>query len=311
MSNQNIQVIFNPVSAGGKTQKRFKEIIQLLENSFGKGFNVYTTTRQNEAELISRMVIENGTDLIIGVGGDGTLNEIINGFYYKGRLINKNCSLGIISSGSGEGFSRSFGLPRNLSQQIEIIKNGSTKLVDIGRIIYSTSNGSKRERYFLNEFQVGIGGAVVNNVHSLFKKLGGTIAFGIGTVLTAITYPNKYVSIKMNNSKEFLCELTGLVVANGNITGGGMKLVPNAKMDDGHFDILFMHRMSPLQRLWNFPKIYTGSHIKSRMFDIELANHLEINSEEKIYIESDGELLGSLPCSVDLLSSQINICCKN
>lgn len=311
MSKQRIQVIFNPVSAGGKTQTHFKEIMDELGNYFGNGFAVYITTRQNEAENIARTVIENGTDLIIGVGGDGTLNEIINGFYSNGRLINHECRLGIISSGTGEGFSRSLMLPKNLSEQVEIIQKGKTKSVDIGRIIYSSTNGSREERYFLNEFQVGIGGAVVKNVDSSLKKLGGSISFALGTVKTALIHPNQFLSIKTNSKNEYHGQFVGLVVANGNTTGGGMLLTPDAKIDDAQFDLLLMHDQTPLERLWNFPKIYSGSHIRSEKFEIIHADHIEIDSDENIPIEADGELLGNLPCSVELLHAQIHVCYNN
>ncbi len=308
MAIQKNQVILNPTSGGGKTSNQIKKILGNLEKHFGNNLPFHITTKKADAENISRNSIKNGADLIIGVGGDGTLNEILNGFFENGRMINKNCRLGIISSGSGEGFSRSLGLPKNLSEQVEIIKNGSTNLIDIGKVIFSRPDKERVERYFLNEFQIGIGGEVVKNVNSSLKKLGGSISFALGTIKSAISHPNQFISIKMDSEKEVVSQFVGLVVANGHLTGGGMNLVPGAKIDDGKFDILFIHKQTPLMRLWNFPKIYLGRHIRSDKFEIKKAYHLEINSNDKVYIEADGELLENLPCSVDILPSQLNVC---
>lgn len=305
MSGKSTHIIVNPVSAGGKTGKRLGEILPGVEKYFGKQYSLSVTQEPLQAWHLASNAVKDGARLVIAVGGDGTLQEVVNGLFLNGHLINPECHLGIVSSGTGKGFAQSIGLPPSLDTQLQLIHNGRCKSVDIARVDYRNGNGDPSHRYFLNECQLGIGGEVVRSVQHNHKRLGGTLAFGLGTLETTFRYRNQSMIVTANRQEAISGLFTGVVIANGAYTGGGMNLAPGARVDDGHLNVLLMHNLSLVQRLKVFPRIYSGSHIRSRLFSYFDASSIAIEAEERVLVEADGELLGTTPCSVTVLPSQL------
>lgn len=300
-------VIINPASGGGKTGKRLGKILNVLEKEIGKKYSFFVTRKPLDASLSARRAINKGRELIIAIGGDGTIQETVNGFFSDGNPINPACQLGIINTGTGSGFAMSLGLPPAINDQIDAIFSGQKRFIDVGRAVFSNKNGRLKEHFFVNECQAGIGGAVVKNVQSKLKKLGGLIAFGSIALSTALRYPNQPITVEIDSTQKITKRLIGVVMANGNSMAGGMKLTPQAKIDDGLFDILLMHEQSVPQRLWNFPKIYSGGHITSSKFSFYRGKTIALASSERVLFEADGELLGYLPCKVEIIPSALQI----
>jgi diacylglycerol kinase (ATP) len=307
MNIRKTHVIINPFSAGGKTKKRLNYILNLLESYCGKKYSVYITQKPLEATFSAQKAILKGCELIISIGGDGTIQETVNGFFSHGRLINPACQLGIINCGTGQGFAQSLNLPSTIDQQFEVIFDGLSHPIDIGRIVFSDENEETMERFFVNECQAGIGGYVVKKIMSHHKKLGGFIAFGIVTLSTAFRYPNQIMTIVIDGIYKVTNRFIGIMVSNGRYTGGGMNLTPSAKVNDSLLDILLIHEQSFFQRLWNFPKIYTGSHIVTQTFSYFQGKSISLTSRENISVEADGELLGFLPCKIEIMPSALHV----
>jgi YegS/Rv2252/BmrU family lipid kinase len=302
-----VHVIINPVSSGGKTGARQWKILSALERKLGSAYSLCVTGEPLEACFSARQAILDGSKLIVSIGGDGTIQEIINGFFSNGNLVNPSCQLGIIDSGTGHGFSQSLGLPTGFEEQLEVIQRGKTRPIDLGKIVFSDESGRTREHYFMNECQAGIGGEVVRRVQSKHKRLGGFIAFGAVTLLTALRYPNQSMTVEIDGMAGITERFIGVVIGNGNYMAGGMNLIPHAQVDDGLFDILLMHEQSIPQRLWNFPKIYSGRHLASPRFTLHRGKKVTLSSSEKVTFEADGEFLGSLPCSIEILPSALQV----
>jgi diacylglycerol kinase (ATP) len=300
------QVILNPASAAGKTGKRQIQIMKAIQRFAGKGVLVTVTQKPLEAERLTRRAIWQGYELIIAVGGDGTIQEVVNGFFHNGEIINRDCHLGIISSGTGQGLARSLGLPLSLEDQLQVIFNGRNRIIDIGRITF-TGCEPGTSRCFVNEFQAGIGGEVVTSMKSGQKKLGGLLGFGINTFLTGLSYNADQLQIVIDDKTTISGKMIGLVVANGAITAGGMNLVPAARLDDGRLDLLLIHNQSVLKRFPNFFKLYAGKHIRQKEFSHHRIQKLEIYGEPDVRLAADGEQLPSLPCRVEVIPSAINI----
>ena len=305
--SKGVHVIINPVSGGGKTGAKQEEILNALERKLRNEYSLCVTSEPLEASSSARRAILDGSELIITIGGDGTIQETVNGFFSNGNLVNPSCQLGIIDSGTGHGFAQSLGLPTGLEQQLEVIHRGHTQSVDLGKVVFSDENGQQREHYFINECQAGIGGEVVRLVQSKHKRLGGFIAFGAITLFTALRYPNQSMTVEIDGTTRITERFIGVVIGNGNYMAGGMNLIPHARVDDGLFDILFMHEQSIPQRLWNFPKIYSGRHLASPKFTQYRGKKVILSSSERIPFEADGEFLGSLPCSIEILPSALQI----
>jgi len=281
--------------------------MKLLSRYFGATYSLCVTQKPFDARFSTSAAIHAGSELIIVVGGDGTIQEAVNGFFSDGHPINPACELGIVSSGTGHGLAQSLGLPPTIEQQLDVICGGQSRALDVGRVTFSHENGETVERYFVNECQVGIGGAVVKRVQSRQKRVGGLLAFGSSALSMALRHREQPLVVTVDSALEIAAPLIGVVIANGAYTGGGMNLAPRARVDDGLLDILLIHEQSISQRLWNFPKIYFGRHVTSAKFSYYQGRQFTITSTESVLLEADGELLGLLPCTVDLVPAALQV----
>ena len=303
----NTQVILNPAAAAGRTGRNRAAILSALERAIGPAFSLYETRRPLDATAAARSAALSGARLIVAVGGDGTIQEVVNGMFDSGRPVRPDCELGIIRAGTGCGFAESFGLPLGLEAQCAAIGSGAARTVDIGRAVFSRPANGPAERCFINECQAGLGGEVVKKVHSGNKKLGGFLVFGLKTLAVSLTYPNRQMSVALDGRAPVAGTFIGVIAANGNAMAGGMKLAPRAKVDDGLLDVLFMHGQSVRSRLNNFPKIYSGRHLGSPKFTYVQARSIEIRSDEDVSFEADGELLGGMPVRVEVLPAALRV----
>ena len=302
MSDLKVHIVFNPVSAGGRTWKRRKLILSEIRNCWDD-FIIEYTEKPGDAVVKTRHAITSGRNLIVAVGGDGTIREIVNGFYNDGQLINPDSTLAIINSGTGQGFAQSLGLPKDIHQQFEIIRSGNIGKTDIGRLTLSSGVHS----FFINEFQLGIGGEVVRSVTPGNKKITGPFAFAFGVLKVIRNFNPRYYSIRLDNDEEISDELTGIVISNGNYTGGGMQLTPGAALNDGYLDVLFIPALTRKEMFRVFPLIYSGQHLKDKRFRCYKIKSLVVTFTENHLSETDGEILDELPSKVEVIPSALNI----
>jgi len=305
----NTTVIINPASAAGRTGRRFREITKAIGKYLGNGCSVHTTSRPLEAQYLARSAALAGCHLIVVVGGDGTVSETVNGLFENGRLVNQECELGIISSGTGEGLARSMRLPLRVEEALRAIVNGDTRAIDVGRISFRDQRARERERYFVSECQFGIGAEVVRRAINGRKRLGGALAYGLTTLSVALSYQNRKMTVEIDGVQRITRLLLGGSVGNGDCTAGGMHLTPVAKPDDGTLDLLLMHEASIVQRLRSFPKIYSGRHLESEGFSYYSAKSISLLSDVNVPVAADGELVGSLPCTIEVLPASLLVRC--
>lgn len=310
LSEKTVHTIVNPIAGGGRTGRLIPKLMAELEKRFGNDFALHTTSRPLEATNIARQVITEGAELVIVVGGDGTVQEAVNGFFSDRKLINPDCELGILNYGTGKGLLQTLSLPSSLEEQFDLIANSPGSLIDIGCVKYHDEKGRKYERYFINECQLGIGGEVVTGVSIRHKYFGGTIAFGSVAVKEVFTYKALNLTVEFDDRQVITRDLIGVVAGNGAFCAGGMRLTPDARPDDGQFDVLLIHDMNIFSRLWNFTKIYSGRHKKSKYVTLRQSKSLSIDSREPVLIEADGELLGTVPCEISLLPRVLKVKCN-
>jgi YegS/Rv2252/BmrU family lipid kinase len=310
MKYQKTHVIFNPASGGGKTGKNQKKILAALDDYFNP-YSLFRTQKPLDATSSARSAILEGSELIIAVGGDGTIQETVNGFFCRGLSLNPRCELGVIDSGTGHGLAQSLGFPSDIPLQCQSISSGEVRHLDAGLVYFRDGEGKFRERIFINECQAGIGGEVVKSVGAAAKRLGGFIAFGISSVNQLFRYPNQIMTLRADGTAEIQKRFIAAVVANGNCMASGMRLAPRALADDGVFDILMIHEQTLAERLWNFPKIYSGRHITSSKFSYFQAKSIVLDSPQEIWVEADGELLGRLPCRMNILPRVLRVRMKS
>ena len=309
MYSNKIHVIINPSSAGGKTGTKKSQIIAAIEKHLGNSSSLCVTKNPLDAERSARAAVTTGCDLVVGVGGDGTIHEIINGLFTEDHLINEHCELGIISSGSGQGLAHSMDLPRSIDEQVCVIADGASRAIDVGKITSRGTGGEPAECYFVNECQIGLGAAVVKHVQLKQKRYGGLIAYGLGSLSVLLHHPNQQMTLVIDDNQEITQAFTGISIGNGAKTAGGMRLTPEATLDDAILDVLVIREQSVLQRLQNFPKIYSGRHLRSAKFGYYKAQRIHISSTEQVLVAADGEIVGTVPCTIELLPAALRVRC--
>ncbi len=307
MSEKTVHAIVNPIAGGGRTGRLIPKLLAEIERRFGTDCIIHTTRQPLEATNITRKSIITGAKLIIVMGGDGTVHEAVNGFFNDRKLLNPECELGILNFGTGKGLLQTLNLPSSLEEQLDLIACSSSNLLDVGCVVYKDEKGKKKECLFLNECQVGIGGDVVTEVSIKHKYFGGTLAFGSVAIKQALFYKALNLTVEFDDKQIISRNLIGVVAGNGAFCAGGMRLTPDARPDDGQFDVLLIHDMNIFNRIWNFTKIYSGKHIKSQYVTLRRSKSLSIGSEKPALIEADGELLGTVPCEISLLPAILKV----
>jgi diacylglycerol kinase (ATP) len=307
MTNKNFHVIMNPASGGGKTGKLRKFILNKIKNYLGSDYKLWITEKSADAVEHTVKAIAEGGNLIIAVGGDGTVHEVVNGICLASVNANTDCTLGIISSGTGQDFVQGLGINGDIDYQLSIIKEGIVELIDIGVVKYKDDRGRNVSKYFANEFQAGLGGKVAQKVNSKVKNKGGFLTYGLATIPFLFRYKGSDIKVKINDEDSLKEKIIGIIAANGNCMGGGMKLTKTGSPADHYFDLFIFHKQNIINRLLNFSKVYFGKLKNSKLITIRKADKLMIDSGEEVQIEADGEFLGKLPCEISLLPSFLKV----
>ncbi|MDD8025824.1 MAG: diacylglycerol kinase family lipid kinase [Acidobacteriota bacterium] len=288
-------VIVNPESAKGQTRRRWSHIKEGLYH-FIREYKVDFTEKPLQATEIARSALYAGTDLVIGVGGDGTMNEIANGFYEDARLINPEAALGIVPSGSGCDLTRSLKIPPRLEGAMHVITEAPTQTMDVGRVEFRDAAGNPAERVFLNVADFGVGGEVCHKVSTrrMERKASSYVRC---LVETMIHYRNKRVRIRVDGVEVPRGEYLIGAIANGRVFGKGMKIAPGARLDDGLFDIVLVKGMRFFEFCRQGWKLMNGSHIGYHKVGVWHGRRVEADPEddEPVLIEFDGEQMGTLP----------------
>jgi diacylglycerol kinase (ATP) len=263
-----------------------------------KANEILETHAPGHAVQLTRDSIKRGARTIIAIGGDGTINEVVNGFFEDEQLIAPDAELAVIAKGTGSDFSRTL----NRS-----IPRGERRVLDIMKVRYTAMDGTTRSRYSMNVTSFGIGGEVAVRVNKFRKVLGGRIAYLAATLQTAWSFSGKLVTVEINNSNTIEEKIFSVAVGNGQYQGAGMWVCPGAILDDGLLDVTVIRHLSLSQLAKDLPQLYSGgiySHPKVQAFRV---NHLSAASSEPVFIEIDGEPLGSLPVEISILPKAIRV----
>lgn len=305
MENRIIAIV-NPVSAAKRTGKIWPQIEMQLKKS-GVLFDTVFTEYPNHAKILSKKAILDGYNTIVAVGGDGTLNEVINGLFENNRLINSDIKIAVLSMGTGGDFIRSLEYNKGVESFIEVIKRDRTKKCNIGIARFKNYNGEDESRYFINIADVGLGGETTHRVNRASKVLRGFLSFLIGAIVSVLTYENRVFNICIDDKTNINDRLNSIFVCNGIFFGGGMKIAPFANIDDGLFDIVIIKAMNKIDILKNFSLIYKGEHINNPNIMCFKAKKVDIKTDKKTLIELDGEQPGSSNVCFEVSDQTINV----
>jgi YegS/Rv2252/BmrU family lipid kinase len=302
-----VHVIVNPSSAHGRTGKRWETIKGAIRSHF-REFKYVFTEKPRQATEIARVLLHDGFDLLIGVGGDGTLNEISSGFLHaaSGKAINSEAAVGIIPSGTGSDFIRFMKVPGDFEKSAARIKNSRRRQIDMGRIRYGAAGGEQTQ-YFINVADFGLGAEVIRHISSISSTRRGALTYYRGLLSTMMRYQSKRVRITLDDGRQLQGEFLIGAVANGRIFGGGMVIAPQAEPDDGLFDLVLIEPMGKLEVLANSRLLYSGAidrHPKVRILKVR---ELRVDSPDEVHIEYDGEVGESLPAEFSVVERALNL----
>jgi diacylglycerol kinase (ATP) len=311
-----VHVIVNPFSARGKTGQRWNTIKEVI-NYYFKEFKYIFTEKPRQATEIARELLREGFDLIIGVGGDGTLNEITNGFFRQDthQVINKDAALGIIPSGTGSDFIRFLKIPRDFKSSVEKIKNSAVTTIDVGKITFNF-NAAESERsnaYFINVADFGLGAEVLRNVSAIPSGKRGPFSYYLGLLSTIRSYKSKKVKVVIDDNEEINDRFLIGAIANGRIFGGGMIIAPEAEPDDGYFDLVLIENMGRIEIIRNSRLLYSGKLAKHPKVTIKRIRNIKVYPaadaevlDKTVNIEYDGEVGKSIPAEFQIIEKSVN-----
>ncbi len=307
-ADRKIHMIVNPNSANGSTRSAWPSMESRLKEKLGT-FDWAFTERPREATHMTRKAIREGYDAIVAVGGDGTNNEVINGFFDGEDPLNPECAFGFICRGTGGDFRKTFGWNTDLEPAVERLAAGKTRPIDIGRMTYRDHDGHSALAHFINITSFGMSGLVDHYVNHTTKVFGGKASFLMGTLRALIRYKNQSVRLKVDDRFDDILRINVVAVGNGRFFGGGMKMTPKAEVDDGLFDITVLGDMSLSEMIANNSAIYKGAHIHHPKVLTLRGSHIVAESAdgEDVLIDMDGEQPGKLPCVFDVLPGAVKL----
>ncbi len=306
-------VIVNPKSAGGSTRNRWSQIASDLRSHFG-AYRVALTKKQGDGTELAKNFIERGRKFIIACGGDGTINEVANGILQAGV---EDVELGIMPAGTGGDFRRSLGISSSPREAAKELKTGETKLIDVGKVTFFNHENEQISRYFLNVASFGLSASINSRVKQKgefqwipSEVIRGKTKFALSTLQEILDTEFKIIRVKIDGKEEKTLNTINFCVCNARFFGGGMKIAPDAKLNDGFLDLVNIGDINTARILLHGYKLYSGSHLELPEVKSTLVKKIEVrpfDENEIINIETDGELPGKLPATFEIVPKILKI----
>lgn len=299
-------VIVNPKAGQGLATEFWEKIgQQLKQNLFD--FQFYFTEKNGKTIEQTKKMIENGIENLIVIGGDGTLHEVANGIMLQNRIPSTAVHLGIIPIGTGNDWIKTMNIPNNISEAINIIKNGNRIFQDVGCATYHIDS-QVQKRYFINTAGTGLDSIVVEKTNQQKNRSkSSTIAYFSNLLKAFYHYKPVQISIETDDGAKISGKMLSFAVGIGRYNGGGMLPFPNANPTDGLFDGVFINNMSKLKMVFSFQKLYQGTLNTVKETHCFKAKHISINAESPIFLEADGETLGYAPFTFDIIPKALGV----
>lgn len=298
-------LIVNPRSAGSSTGRRWLQIERRLRGILPPFDAVFTHgpghgTRL-AADAIGRYAV------VVAVGGDGTVNEVVNGLVGEAGTADPSVALGIIPLGTGADFVRSLGVPHMPEKAAALLARGQRRKVDVGRARIRNFDGAQAIRYFVNEAEVGVGAAACQAVNRSSKRFGAAITYLWAIVVTLVRYRDQPVSFAVDGGPPETIVLNNAWIANGSYSGGGIRSAPRAQLDDGLLDLVRVGHGPLLERLRGLFKLRSGAFIDLPQVEYRAVRRVEATAETAVPVEVDGEPVGTVPATFDLIPAGLPV----
>ncbi|HUO91434.1 MAG TPA: diacylglycerol kinase family protein [Rhizomicrobium sp.] len=305
--------VVNPRSSNGRTRRDWPRIEAALRAVYPELSIAFTRKRGDATELV-REALREGHSEIIAVGGDGTINEAVNGFFDPEGSIAPDAVFAFVTSGTGGDFRKTFDHEEGALAAVARLKNASVRPIDVGRISCVSLSGESVVRYFVNIASFGLSGVIVDWVNRarIAKLFGGSFAFRFHSARALLFYRERMVRIRVDGDFDEIASIGTVAVANGRYFGGGMHVAPSALPDDGLFDVIIMG--GGRRAISDLKLLYTGDHIGTPGVRVLrgrkiMAAPVAETGGHAVLIELDGESAGRLPATFEILPRALNLRC--
>ncbi len=284
-----IACIVNPVAGRGRTARLWSQIEPMWKQKYH--LQVYYTRSPGDATALAAEAQARGAEILVAVGGDGTVNEVVNGMELNHGI------LGLLPAGSGNDLCRSLGYPQNPLETAANLFNWTPRRIDLGKC---------DRGYFTNVIGAGFDGQVAYDVNNTIKFFKGKAAYLASILKNLVTYRNTPLEVEFDG-KRWSGKALLIAVGNGCYYAGGLKIVPPAVVDDGYFHICLAKDVGKLETLRLLPGVYGGHHTRHRHVEIFKARRIFINSPVALTVQADGEIFGTLPLSLEVVPAALSV----
>jgi diacylglycerol kinase (ATP) len=306
MALSELAFVVNPNAGGGSTGEKWPKIAALAREGLGP-FDAYVTARTGDAAAFAKEAIMEGASTIVCVGGDGTLNEVVNGLMAVEGQRRTGTALGYIPNGTGCDFIKSVPIPRDPEEALERIRQRNLRIIDLGKLVFLNHDGRSAVRYFHNVTSFGLGGEVDARVNRTSKRFGPFLSFIWATLISILVYGKKQVHLTVDDTYEGTVSVWNVAVANGQYHGGGMWVAPEAAVDDGMFDVTVVGDLSLAGVFRNLHNLYNGKIFQvQKVFGLK-GKRITASSNQTVLLDVDGEQPGMLPLTVEVVPAALNM----
>ncbi len=310
MASPRVVVIANPKSQGGALGRRWPELADQIRRELP--FEDALTTGPGDATRLAREAVRSGAEIVVAVGGDGTINEVMNGWFEDGAPIVTGAALAVLPFGTGGDFVRTVGVSKDFPKAVAVLAAGVRKRIDAGRLDFTLRTGGTGIRMFTNIASFGMSGMTDRLVNESKKRLGGRLAFFAASARSLWSYDNQRVRLTFDDRGGDATDLTinTVAVANGRYFGGGMRIAPEAELDDGRFDVVALGDMGMTDFLLRSRRLYAGTHLTMDKVSHRRAAVVRAEPADPgqiIELDVDGETPGILPATFRNLPRAIDL----
>jgi YegS/Rv2252/BmrU family lipid kinase len=294
--------VVNPASANGSTGRRWPELAHRAAGLGLSGESLLSERPGHGAEL-ARRAAEDGARLVVAVGGDGTVNEVVNGLL---AVEGEPPELAVIPRGTGTDFVRHFGIPTKLEGAVAVALAGAVRPIDAGRCTYRSWSGEDASAYFANSGSAGMSGAVAQRANSTTKALGGKASFLYATLAVFARWHASEMEVAVDGERRS-GRLYDVIAANCRYLGGGMAMTPEADPGDGLLDVLVIGDITRRDLALTLPKVYRGTHLPHPKAELLRGRRVVVRSETPLPVELDGEQPGTTPAEFEALPAALRL----
>jgi len=314
MTTRDILVVVNEHAGGGQMADTFRRLEHALRDLLGAFDLAFTDSGGHATAIVRQALAAGGRKLVIAGGGDGTLNEVVNGFFDAdtGARLSPETKLAMISGGTGGDFRKTVRIS-GPDATLAALRGGRTQRADVGLVVARAPDGGEVRRHFINIASFGLAGLVDRTIPD-FKSWGGKLGYFGATLKSLWAWKNPRVAITVDGEPMPPQPIVNVAVANGRYFGGGMMVAPDARLDSGHFEVTVLGDFGRLELMLLTRAIYAGEHVYHPKVRTRHATDVRAEAVAgpdgvlpEVFLDIDGEPVGQLPARFTILPGAIEL----